>query len=111
MGDLDKKLTNLIESYHGNTDKFISNVKQAFLDNGYVRTVIMNSHTIAMNGKDPLGWIVYYPNEAMTGQEWYDQFSQNMADTVSDGFVGKGHVWYSDTEIDLAAKQAAGLTA
>ena len=103
MGDLDKKLTNLIESYHGDTNKLILNIKQTFRDNGYVRTVIMNSHTVAMNGKDPLGWILYYPNEAMTGQEWYDRFEAELdaglpLPTVVDIWVRK------------SAKRAAGLT-
>lgn len=61
------------------TPNFVEKIRQAFVDEGYVQTVRMGGRTVTMNGKDPLGWILYYPNEAMTGQEWYKRFKNEQA--------------------------------
>lgn len=49
--------------------------RQAVKD-GWVQTLKYGTKTVVLNGKDKLGYIVYYPAEVMTGQEWYDGFEK-----------------------------------
>lgn len=57
-------------------DDAIVKIKQTFADAGYLQSVKLNNRTVVMNGKDPLGYVVYYPDEVMTGQEAFNLLKQ-----------------------------------
>jgi len=120
MSDLDDKLREVLR-YTVNGERNIhatemketlAQIKQAFANAGYVQTLKTGDRTIVANGKDPFGWIVYYPDEVMTGQEWYDRFMAELDKPL-----------YNDTKkyqrqcpecgspylLETAAKRAAGL--
>ncbi len=77
MSDLDDKLKEILHEYVsgiafdiGPEDRndlpTVKDLKQAFADDGYVRIMKANNRTIVMNGKDALGYIVYYSEETST---------------------------------------------
>lgn len=119
MNDLDKKLQGYLEHYaecyhpeHEYNDSYrdenlsqtrelMEQIKRVFVDAGWVGTLKAGDKTIVMNGKDNLGYIVYYPNEMMTGQEWYDRFR--------DALEEQGTFMRDDDLLDWVAKKAAGL--
>lgn len=74
------------------------------IKDGWVKTLRVNDRTIIFNGKDNIGYVVYYPNEVMTGQEWYDRFMQEFK-----GWPSGAEVTVNVKSILDAAKKAAGI--
>jgi len=105
---LDEKLREIVADMPY-PDAAVETIKQAFTDSGYLNSVRMNGKTIVMNGKDPLGQVVYWPDKAMTGQEWYDRFEKELEHKVIGVGYGGQDALYVFNYVVGAAKKAAGL--
>lgn len=110
MADFSKKLD---EIFTKGTDALTraAMTRQALVDSGWVKTITINDRTIVLNGKDPLGYVVYYPNESLTGQEWFDRFESRINELFRfaswpEHKVERVEAW---EKAKIAAMHAAGL--
>lgn len=126
MHNLDNTIREILEDlehyhyYEGNSrrDKVkpdtLDKIKAAYKEAGYVQTLKLNNRTIVANGKDNLGYIVYYPDEVMTGQEWLARFMAELKKEASlthhTPNPRKSGFTLEDFNIELAAKRASGDT-
>ena len=70
-------------------------------DGEYLQILKAKGKTIVLNGKDALGYVVYYPDEVMTGQEWYERFSDELDSWAATANTGDCNA------VLLAAKKAS----
>lgn len=85
-------------------------ILKSVADEGYLQSLKHNGKTLVVNGKDPLGYVVYYPDEIMTGQEWANELNK-LDPPVYVHNDGKTYYMFEQEKLDnfLAAKKAAGM--
>jgi hypothetical protein len=90
-------------------NEVVDDIIALFISKGWVQTLKFNNRTILVNGKDPMGYVVYYPDEVMTGQEWYNKLDKELTKLEDEGHTCAdcGSVVYQDYY--PAMKRASGL--
>jgi hypothetical protein len=96
------------------TDDAIAQIDAVYREAGYAKTLKLGGKTIVLNGKDNIGYVVYYPEERMTGQEWYERFEKELNELGNYGSTSvkvypSGLFWHRADMVNTAAKRAAGL--
>ena len=107
---LDDTLKQIIIDEGGDgSDYAVIDIRTAFEESGYIPTLTINGRTIVVNGNTPLGYVVYYPDQVMTCQEWYDRYEAELRDKIFPTGNDSQYVVDAVNRCAEAAKKASGI--
>ena len=106
---LDERLEEILGTHHYSGT--FNEIKQAFIDDGWVKipTAEKKDGVLYVNGVDPVmkfDGVKVTAIKLMTGQDWYDSFSEQLEKVTADKYHG-GFALFDD--VTEAAKKAAGI--
>lgn len=115
MDGLDKKLGDiLIDAQRNNLygEDFVKEVKQAFVEAGYVQVPTVNEVDNKLYIQNGMGRQVFFDGSdkrLMSGQEWYNRFVENLKRDGIPLYDTKAKVAYAYENVVGAAKKVAGI--